>query len=336
VWNLLPGEDERMIAATVRDFLAAEQPLERLRPGAQPADAWPKMAGLGWPGAGLPEAAGGSAMGLVAEALIQRECGRYLVTPSMLATMLAGHVAWRAGDLALARDFATGQSRAVLVIDAEPEREIGERAVLAFDYDAATPLLYWNDRGAGLFAPDAASTLQAQACFDESLTLASGLLAANRPELWVPAETAPLAARAQVLLAAALTGLAEHACELAVNYASVREQFGKPIGSFQAVRHRCADMAVRQRLAWYQTSLACLKLEAGAADAALQVASAKLLAAEAAHENARACVQIHGGIGFQAECDAHWFLKRARVYDQAGGDMEKQMGTIVSAPSPGW
>jgi hypothetical protein len=275
-------------------------------------------------------------MGLVAEALIQRECGRYLVTPSLLATSLAGHVAWCAGDLALARDFATGRSRAVLTIDAEPERENGDRAVLAFDHGAAQALLFWNDRGVGLFASDALSKVRAEACFDESLALASGRLAADRPLLWVPAETAPLAARAQVLLAAALTGLAEHACELAVNYARVREQFGKPIGAFQAVKHRCADMAVRQRLAWYQTSLACLKLEAGAKDAALHVASAKLLAAEAAHENARACVQLHGGIGFQAECDAHWFLKRARVYDQAGGDMHKQMCAIVSAPPPGW
>jgi alkylation response protein AidB-like acyl-CoA dehydrogenase len=160
-------------------------------------------------------------------------------------------------------------------------------------------------------------------------------LTADKAQLWVPAETAPLAARAQVLLAAALVGLAEHACDLAVEYAKVREQFGKPIGSFQAIKHRCADMAVRQRLAWYQTSLACLKLENGAPDAALHVASAKLLAAEAAHENGRACVQIHGGIGFQAECDAHWFLKRARVYDQAGGDIDRQAAVVLAAPPPG-
>jgi alkylation response protein AidB-like acyl-CoA dehydrogenase len=116
----------------------------------------------------------------------------------------------------------------------------------------------------------------------------------------------------------------------------VREQFGKPIGSFQAIKQRCADMAVRQRLSWYQTSLACLKLAAGAEDAPLQVASAKLLAAEAAQENGRGCVQIHGGIGFQAECDAHWFLKRARVYDQAGGAVAEQARRVIAAPAPGW
>ena len=82
-----------------------------------------------------------------------------------------------------------------------------------------------------------------------------------------------------MLLAASLVGLAGHACDLAVDYAKIREQFGKPIGTFQAIRHRCADMGVRQRLSWYQTSLACLKLEAGAPDAPLQIASAMLLAA---------------------------------------------------------
>jgi alkylation response protein AidB-like acyl-CoA dehydrogenase len=336
MWNLLPSDDERIISETVRAFLAAEQPLERLRPNAPPTDAWASMAELGWLGVGLPEAAGGSGLGLAAEALIQRECGRYLVTPSLFATMLAGHVAWHAGDLALVRDLAAGRSRAVLVIDAEPAWENGERAVLSFDHDAAAMLLFWNDRGMGLFAADALTGLHSEPCFDESLSLVSGRLAGDRSLLWVPVEAAPLAARAQVLLAAALVGLAEHACELAVGYAKVREQFGKPIGGFQAVKHRCADMAVRQRLAWYQTSLACLKLEARVDDWPLQVGSAKLLAAEAAHENGRACVQLHGGIGFQAECDAHWFLKRARVYDQAGGDMEQQLAIIASAPEPGW
>jgi alkylation response protein AidB-like acyl-CoA dehydrogenase len=97
MWHLIPSDDEAMIADSVREFLAAEQPLERLRPNARPRDAWSQMVELGWFGVGLPEAAGGAGMGLVAEALIQRECGRYLVSPSVLARVLAGHVAWHAG-----------------------------------------------------------------------------------------------------------------------------------------------------------------------------------------------------------------------------------------------
>ena len=133
-----------------------------------------------------------------------------------------------------------------------------------------------------------------------------------------------------MLLAAGLTGIAEHACDLTVEYAKVREQFGQMIGSFQAVKHRCADMVVRARLAWYQTALACLKIETGTVDGALQAAAAKITAAQAAHENGRAAIQLHGGIGFQSECDAHWFMKRSHLYDQAGGSMLIQARHIAN------
>jgi alkylation response protein AidB-like acyl-CoA dehydrogenase len=336
MWNLIASDDERMIAEAVREFLAAEQPLERLRPGGRSRDASAELGKLGWFGVGLPEAVGGAGMGIVAEALVQRECGRVLLSPTVLATVLAGHVAWQAGDAEFAGEIAAGRLQVALAIEAEPARAGDDRSILAFDAAAGATLLFWNDAGMGIFGAHGWEAGQSERCFDESLALRPGRLALDRPLLWVPVEVAPLAARAQLLLAAALVGLAEQACALAVDYAKVREQFGKPIGSFQAVKHRCADMAVRQRLAWYQTSLACLKLEAGAGDAGLQIASAKLLAVEAAHENGRACVQIHGGIGFQAECDAHWFLKRARVYDQAGGDMQQQLAIIASAPQPNW
>ena len=194
-------------------------------------------------------------------------------------------------------------------------------------------LLYWNDGGMGLFAlPEMVEAPS----IDDSVTLHTGGLQPSDACHWIDAVSAPLPRHAALLLAAALAGLAEKACYLAVDYAKLREQFGKPIGSFQAIKHRCADMAVRQRLAWYQCCLAALKLEANAPDAAMQVASAKLLAAEAAHENGRACIQIHGGIGFQAECDAHWFVKRAAIYDQAGGSMQLQAERIIAAPLPEW
>lgn len=337
MWYLLPDEDERMIAEAAREFLSEQLPLERLRPHAVPADpaaAYRGMAELGWFGIGLPEDAGGTGLGLAAEMLVQRECARYLASPSVLATVLAGHVAHHAGHADAAQNFANGKYSAALSIDAAPDAPGEERSVLAFDWHRSHPLLYWNAQGMGLFyAPDMA-TRHAQECIDDSVTMHAGRLALAGARLWVPAGTAPLSLRADVLLAAALGGLASHACDLAVGYAKLRDQFGKPIGAFQAVKHRCADMAVRQRLAWYQTCLAALKLEAGAADAPLQVASARLLAAEAAQENGRACIQIHGGIGFQAECDAHWFVKRAFVYDQAGGAMAEQARRIIAEPMP--
>lgn len=335
MYDLLLSGDEAMIADAVRDFLRRELPLERLRPGAAPVDekaVWQRMAELGWFGVGLPEAAGGSGLGLVEEILIQRECGRHLVSPNMLARVMAGHVAIAAGDAEAASQFACGEracSFAVL-------HSGNEGAAFLLDWNGADAVVASAESGMHLFEPDALAVPIPCECVDESVTLATSLIEFDKATSLVAPGTASLGLRLDVLLAASLAGLALGACELAVEYAKIREQFGKPIGSFQAIKHRCADMAVRQRLAWYQTCLGALKLQAGADDAGLQVASAMLLASEAARENGRACIQIHGGIGFQAECDAHWFLKRALVYDLAGGGEAVQADRIIAAPEPAW
>lgn len=339
MWDLLLNDDETMIAEAAREYLAGELPIERLRPNAPPFDAKKVRAGiceLGWIGVGLPESVGGSGLGLVEECLIQRECGRFLASPSILASMLGAHVAHCAGDGSLAAKMIAGDVSVALAIMAVPDHHGRTASVYAFDWNGSDPLLIWNDDGMGLFDAGVLSDAAPQECLDESVSMHEGRLFLDRSRCWVRAEEAPLARRAQVLLAARLVGLAGHACDLAVEYAKVREQHGKPIGSYQAVKHRCADMAVRVRLSWYQTNLASLKVQAGAADAALQVASAKLIAAQAAHENGRAGIQLHGAIGWQSECDAHWFLKRAFLYDQAGGAMSEQARRVIAEPSPLW
>ena len=339
MWDLLLNEDETLIADSVREFLAQELPVERLRPGAPACDLEKVQAGMvemGWFGVGLPESAGGAGLGLVEEMLVQRECGRYLVSPSVLATVLGAHVAQEAGDAEAARAMASGESAAALAVLTAPEESVDPAPAYVFDWNGSDPLLVWNDSGMGLYEAEAFGQAEADECLDESLSLHSGRLALSRPHHWVEAKQSPLPLRAQVLLSARLVGLAGHACDLAVAYAKEREQFGKPIGTFQAVKHRCADMGLRVRLAWYQTSLACLKVQAGTPDAPLHVASAMLVAAQAAHENGRASIQVHGGIGFQSECDAHWFMKRAHVYDQAGGGSRVQARRVIAEPSPLW
>jgi len=339
MWDLLLNDDEKMIAEAAREYLAGELPIERLRPNAPAFDPESVRAGiseLGWIGVGLPESVGGSGLGLVEETLIQRECGRFLASPSILASVLGAHVAHQAGDATLASEIVGGQVCVGLAILSRADAGAQGSSVYAFDWNGRDPLLIWNDDGMGLFDGSAYSDAAPAECLDESVSMHEGRLAFDRPRCWVGAGEAPLAQRAEVLLAARLVGLAGHACDLAGEYAKVREQYGKIIGSYQAVKHRCADMAVRVRLAWYQTNLASLKVQAGAADAALQVASAKLVAAEAAHENGRAGIQLHGAIGWQSECDAHWFLKRAFLYDQAGGTMNEQAGRVIAEPSPLW
>ncbi|MEU2586170.1 acyl-CoA dehydrogenase family protein [Streptomyces avermitilis] len=123
------------------------------------------------------------------------------------------------------------------------------------------------------------------------------------------AEPAPLVT---LLTAAEQLGTAARTCELAVQHARTREQFGQPIGAFQAVKHLCAEMLVR-----VETARAAVYAAAVTADP-LDIAAARLLADEAAVRGARDCLQVHGGMGFTWESDVHLYLKRAWVRTQRG------------------
>ena len=124
-----------------------------------------------------------------------------------------------------------------------------------------------------------------------------------------------------LLTAALQLGLAVGATDLAVEYAKQREQFGKPIGAFQAVKHRCADMITRVEVLRAAVYAAGVTVDGkGVDDPAHSVAVAKVLASSAAAACGKDSVQVHGGMGYTWEVDAHLFLKRAWVHDLAFGD----------------
>jgi alkylation response protein AidB-like acyl-CoA dehydrogenase len=129
-------------------------------------------------------------------------------------------------------------------------------------------------------------------------------------------------------------GLAEAVRDDAVSYATERMQFGKPIGVFQAIKHPCADMAVRCEAALSQTLMASLHTRDGLADATLQAASAKVVASSAALRGSMANVQIHGGYGFTTEYDAQRFVKRSHVFDVLAGSGRSRLGDVLAAPAP--
>ncbi|MBL1081937.1 acyl-CoA/acyl-ACP dehydrogenase [Streptomyces actinomycinicus] len=125
--------------------------------------------------------------------------------------------------------------------------------------------------------------------------------------------------RAALLTAAEQLGTAGRVCELAVQHARTREQFGRPVGAFQAVQHLCAELLVRA-----ETARAAVYAAAVTADPA-DIAAARLLADEAAVQGARDCLQVHGGMGFTWEADVHLHLKRAWVRARrAGGSTQSE------------
>ena len=124
--------------------------------------------------------------------------------------------------------------------------------------------------------------------------------------------------------------------DLAVEYAKQRRQFGRPIGGFQAVKHLCADMAVRTEVARCAVQAAAVTVDQpDVGDADVAAAGAKLLADEAAITNGRSCIQVHGGMGFTWEVPAHLAYKRARVLaTQFGTDDELAEALAQSIPLP--
>jgi alkylation response protein AidB-like acyl-CoA dehydrogenase len=139
--------------------------------------------------------------------------------------------------------------------------------------------------------------------------------------------------RASVLAAAALVGIAEATRDMAAEYSKVRVQFGKPIGAYQAIKHRCADMAVRAEAASSQVLFAALSIDEGRPDDAFQAASAKVVASDAAIRNAADNIQIHGGMGYTFEHDAHLYLKRAHVFDRIAGDSRQHLAHLMDLPA---
>ena len=125
-------------------------------------------------------------------------------------------------------------------------------------------------------------------------------------------------------------GMAARTTELAVAYAGEREQFGKPIGSFQAVKHLCADMLTRAEVARGVVYAAGVTLDGrGVDDVDRLVAAAKITAGDAAKANAKSCIQVHGGMGFTWEVDAHLFLKRAIVLDTVFGSVDDHAEAVA-------
>jgi alkylation response protein AidB-like acyl-CoA dehydrogenase len=134
-----------------------------------------------------------------------------------------------------------------------------------------------------------------------------------------------------VLASALLLGLADRALHAAVAYAGNRQQFGRPIGSFQAIKHLLADMYVRTLLARSATyAAAAIADDRESGDLSAAASAAKLVATDAAIRNAKTCIQVHGGMGFTWEMLPHYLLKRAWVLEHSFGNRAEHADTIAT------
>ena len=327
--DLLPSPEQQQIIDATRVFLQAELPVERLREpraGADGAKVWTKLAELGWFALGE---AGNDDFGLTLTdaALVYRELGRHLVPPAALGAALGAGVAAAAGDRKVAAEIREGRARVGLAV--RPSGDVTAGRFLMIDVEDADLFLAWSEREASLYSADDLGDLARKESVDPGIAIAEATV--GRARLAASAAELPTHRWGSVLAAAMLVGVAEATRDLSVAHAKTREQFGRPIGGFQAVKHACADMAVRCEAAAPQVWMAALTADAARPDADFQAASAKLVATEAAYANSRAAIQVHGGMGVTFECLVHFHLKRTHVLDAIGGNLRDQQARVLVA-----
>jgi alkylation response protein AidB-like acyl-CoA dehydrogenase len=295
--------DEQEIVRAAADFLGREFPLERLHDGHDDAAGLSGFAELGWLGLSAPESVGGSGLSVVEEMLffleLGRVCGPFGVLPQILAVGAARD------NNAIVAELLAARASVALLVERDPEsgiRVIGDASArYALD---VTP------DGATLFEL-ATEDCTNVPCLDRSVAMFTGPHSAL--EEVARREDGAIWLQAQVDVSAMLLGIATRALDMIVEYAKTRETFGRAIGAYQAVRHPCADMAVRVESTRCQLLYAATALKSGHVDASMHVDAAKLVAVRAAQANTDANIQLHGGIGVTDEFSAHLLLKRANL-----------------------
>ncbi|MFJ4828674.1 acyl-CoA dehydrogenase family protein [Streptomyces sp. NPDC088747] len=345
------SEEQVMLRDVSRDALRSHCTPDQVRAWAgdafaQDAGLWKLGTGLGWTGLAAPEEHGGSAQGLTELCLVAEELGRSAAPGPFATTALVG--------LALTRAKASAGSGAVpAALAAGTAAATWAAADTTGSTTLATPLDDGGYRldGRKTLVQDAGRTswllVSARTPDGPALFLVSGDLpglAVRRQRtvdlsrafhevvldgVRVPAgQLLPLGAdqrrwiadAAAVLTAADALGAGERLLEMTVEYVTVRRQFGRAIGGFQAVKHKCADMLMTLRGSRAAVSYAAMALDADAPDAARAASAAKAFVPDGVSRVAGEALQLHGGIGFTWEHDLHLYLRRAKADQVLHGD----------------
>ncbi|MEW2396812.1 acyl-CoA dehydrogenase family protein [Streptomyces sp. NPDC046862] len=306
-------DDQRALRDGVRELLEGRFGRQALRaaldaPGLDRA-LWRELGEAGFFALRLPEAEGGVGLGLPEAVLAFEQVGRVLLPGPLVATHLAAGAG--AGSEGAGSGAAVGAG--------VPGAATGETVVTAVQGG----LVEWLDE-ADVVVGDASGAVPLRSV--DPLTPLHRVPDREGANPHGEGTDPP----AVLLTAAEQLGSASRTCELAVQHARAREQFGQPVGAFQAIKHLCAGMLER-----VETARAAVYAAAVTADP-LDIATARLLADEAALRGARDCLQVHGGMGFTWESDVHLHLKRAWVRACRSGDVteseEALAGDLLSDP----
>jgi alkylation response protein AidB-like acyl-CoA dehydrogenase len=315
-------DDQREFDAAVRGYLADRFGLDAVRavveerdsvPGAReghPSPLWKAAAEQGWLAVLVPEEHDGLGLGMVEAQVIARALGAGVVPGPWRGTVLAGEAIRLAGSdaqrTAWLPRLASGDAVGAFTV-----RGCAPGTLPAVEYGGIADVVV-APAGAGLALVEGGAATP-RAGYDGTVRLAD---VEAGPGTALPGATpevvAELTARATVLVAADLVGVAREALTRTVAYDRDRRQFGVPVGSFQAIKHALVDVHVAVTLAEHAVLYAAHALDVGLDDVALAVAVAKAKASDVAVDATAAMIQYHGGIGYTWEHEAHLFYKRAK------------------------
>jgi alkylation response protein AidB-like acyl-CoA dehydrogenase len=310
------NDEQQEIKRTAREFLSARFAPAKVRElaeaGTYDDSLWKEICELGWPGIAIPEEVGGQGLGMVELAILGEELGYACAPVPFISNALAGLLIDGAGSDAHRERWlpgiASGERRgAVAATQDEPS--------LVLDAEGAAVLVLDEGDGARLVEPGDAR-IEPEELIDATRRF-SRVSAEGGESL--PGDVEAAIDRAVIALAAELTGVAQRAMEMAVQYAKEREQFGRPIGAYQAVSHQCARMLYDTEEARSLTYYAAWAADAEPGSLPLAASMAKARSSDAAWTVTAAALQVHGGIGFTWEHDLHFWLKRAKVIGELFG-----------------
>ncbi len=319
------SEDQKALQEGVRAFCAGRVAAERLPELELGFDRvlWSELAELGVFNLRLPEAEGGVGLGMADAVLVFAELGRRL---------LPGPLAWSHLAAGLVKRAERGET---VVGGLDLVRQTSEPPLVEHLESLDALLLF---RGNGVFRIDPAvlDATPVGVPLDPLTPLHHVAALPEGERIAGPEEAARLRIAGAALVSGQLLGIAEATLELAVEYAKGREQFGRPIGGFQAIKHMLADMFVRQEVARAAVYAAGASLDDPAVgNVERAVSSAKITAGAAALRNSRACIQVHGGMGFTWEVPAHYYLKRTWVLENVFGTSDEHMEHVAERVESG-
>ncbi|MBK5232964.1 MAG: acyl-CoA/acyl-ACP dehydrogenase [Thermoleophilia bacterium] len=303
-------EDQHEIKRTAKDLLGKRSTVERVRSAAEAAtyeeSLWTELVELGWPGVAISEEHGGGGLGVLELATLLEESGYALANSPLLATAACGLAIQEAGSDEQKDEWlpklASGEITGSFGIEGQTFPDAPDSDVI---------VVISEDGATGTVVATGDADVVEDVTIDP--TRRYGTVGLGEGGDALPGDASAALALAAVITSAELVGVCTRALEMTVEYVKDRKQFGHPVGSFQAVQHRAAQMLLHTEGARSVTYYAAWAADADRTLLAEASALAKSSASKAGVEVTASAIQAHGGIGFTWEANVHWFYKRAQL-----------------------